>query len=455
MLDDTIIAISTPLGYGGLGIVRLSGEKSLPIARKIFKPKKGGAKIQSHRPILGYVYDYEKKECFEEAYLIYFPRPHTYTREDVVEISSHGSPLILEEIVRQGIKAGARHANPGEFTLRAYLRGRIDILQAEAINDIIQAASLKQAKVSFRQLEGSLSRRIASFRDKIIHLLSQVEASIEFPDEGLRLTSKHISNTLENTIQSIKKLIQSYNLGKTMSEGLHLAIAGRTNVGKSTLFNALLEKERAIVTPYPGTTRDYLQESIKIKDSIFTLIDTAGMTIPSHPAEKEGMRRGKKMISQADGVLLLFDSSSKETREDLKLLDNYRGKNLLLLFNKMDLPQRMDKEKIKKQGEESPSLDISALKRTNLEKLKAMIYKAFIPGQDQGDEIILHLRQKLLLEEILDCLSKGLLLLNQGYQEDFYVEEIRRSLPLISQLTGEIQADEIIEDIFNRFCIGK
>ena len=455
MLDDTIIAISTPLGYGGLGVVRLSGKKALPIAKKIFKPKKREKKIKSHLAVLGNVYDYENKEYFEEAYLIYFPQPHTYTREDVVEISSHGSPLILEEIVRLGIKAGARHAHPGEFTLRAYLRGRIDILQAEAINDIIQAASLKQAKISFKQLEGRLSQKIASFRDSIILLLSLVEASIEFPDEELPVTSKHISKTLETTIESIRKLIHSYSLGKTLREGLTLAIAGRTNVGKSTLFNALLEKDRAMVTPYPGTTRDYLQESIKIKDSIFTLIDTAGMAAPSHPVEKEGMRRGKVMISQADGILLLFDSSRKENREDLKLLNNYREKNLFLLFNKMDLPLRMDKEKVKKQAKKIPSLNISALKGTNLEKLKAMICKAFIPGQNQGEEILLHLRQKLLLEEILDCLDKGFHLLQQGYPEDFYVEEIRRSLPLISQLTGEIQVDEIIEDIFSRFCIGK
>lgn len=455
MLNETIIAISTPLGYGGLGIVRLSGKRSLPIAKRIFKPKKSKAEIQPFRPTLGNLYDFERKECFEEAYLIYFPQPHTYTREDVVEISSHGSPLILEEIVRLGIKAGARHAHPGEFTLRAYLRGRIDILQAEAVNDIIQASSLKQAKISFRQLEGRLSQKITVLRESIIHLLSQIEASIEFPDEGLRIGSKRISKTLESTTQSIQKLIDSYNLGKTLSEGLTLAITGRTNVGKSTLFNALLEKERAIVTPYPGTTRDYLQESIKFKDSLFTLIDMAGMATSSHPVEKEGIKRGKKLISQADGVLLLFDSSRKETLEDLNLLKNYIDKKLLILFNKMDLPSKMDKEKIKNQGKAFPSLDVSALKGTNLDKLKAMIYKVFVPDQDHAEEVILHLRQKLHLEEILGCLSEGLRLLKEGYPEDFYVEEIRRSLPLIGQLTGEIQVDEIIEDIFNRFCVGK
>ena len=373
----------------------------------------------------------------------------------MVEISCHGSPVILEEIVRLGLKAGARQANRGEFTLRAYLRGRIDILQAEAVNDIIQAFSLKQAKVSFRQLEGSLSRKLDSLRRNIIYLLSQIEAIIEFPEEKLRISPKQISKTIENAIQGIKRLIESYNLGKTLSEGLKLAITGKANVGKSTLFNALLEEERAIVTPYPGTTRDYLQEKIKIKDSLFTLIDMAGITTASHPVEREGIKRGKKILSVADGVLLLFDTSRKEAPGDFKLLKQYKNKRLLLLFNKTDLPSRMNKEKIKDQGKTLPSLEISALKGTNLERLREMIHEIFVPNHNQGEEVILHLRQKLLLEEILDCLHKGQFLLKEGYSEEIYAEEIRKIIPLIGQFTGEIKVDEIIDDIFNRFCVGK
>ncbi|MDH4257865.1 MAG: tRNA uridine-5-carboxymethylaminomethyl(34) synthesis GTPase MnmE, partial [Candidatus Aminicenantes bacterium] len=210
MLEDTIVAISTPVGWGGLGVVRLSGKRSLPVAKKIFRPKKKGAKIPGRRPLLGNLFDFEQKEFFEEAFLTWHPQPHTYTREDMVEISCHGSPVILEQVVRLAIKAGARHAHPGEFTLRAYLNGRIDILQAEAVNDLIRAVSYKQAKISFHQLEGRLSGQISSLRDQVLHLLSQIEARIEFPEERLRTSTERTARTLENLIQSIIKLIDSY-----------------------------------------------------------------------------------------------------------------------------------------------------------------------------------------------------------------------------------------------------
>lgn len=455
MLEDTIIAISTPLGYGGLGIVRLSGKKSLPIAKKLFKSKKKKAQIPPRHPILGNLYHFEQKEFFEEAFLTYIPSPHTYTREDMVEISCHGSPVILEEVVRLGIKAGARHARPGEFTLRAYQRGRIDILQAEAINDIIQAPSYRQVKISFSQLGGSLSQKIASLRHQIIHLLSQIEASIEFPEEGLRISAKQISKTMEKAIHSLKKLVESYILGKTLSEGLTLAITGRKNVGKSTLFNSLLQKERAIVTPYPGTTRDYLCDKLNINSSIFTLIDMAGFGSPLHPAEKEGIKRAKILASQADGVLLLLDSSQDESSEDFKLIKKFKNKKTIILFNKIDLPQKMSKKNVKSRAESLPALGISALKGINLGKLKEMIHEFFVPNQKQGEEIILHLRQKLLLEDMLDCLIDGQRLLKEGHPGEIYAEEIRKTIPLIGQLTGEIRVDDIIEEIFSKFCVGK
>ena len=455
MFDDTIIAISTPPGYGGLGVVRLSGVKALEIAKIMFHPHKINVKIHPRLSTLGHLYDFENKHLLDEAYLTYFPGPKSYTTEDLVEISCHGSPVILEEIVRLGILAGARHANPGEFTLRAFLGGRIDILQAEAVNDLIRSSSLKQAKISFRQLEGSLSKKIKTLRRQIVRIVSQTEASLEFPDEDFHISSRTISNSLGKAIETVKKLVTSYDLGQTLSQGLTIAIIGKTNVGKSTLFNALLEKARAIITPFPGTTRDYLREQFKIKDSVFSLIDMAGLSNTINPIEIEGIKRSKKMAETASGIILILDGSRPETQEDIAMIQKYRKKRTLLLFNKIDLPIKMNIRKIKRLSNDLPHLEISALKKINLGQLKEKIYTIFVRAASEQEEIILHLRQKLLLVDILRALERGAKTLNQGFSEEVLAEEIRKTLPIIGQLTGEISDDEILEDIFNRFCIGK
>ncbi len=456
VLEDTIIAISTPLGHGGLGVVRLSGPESLAIARKLFKSNKIN-KIRDfpRRLIFGNLFDFEKRRPFDEAYLTYFPGPSSYTREDMIELSSHGSPLILEEVIRLGLKAGARHAHPGEFTLRAYVRGRIDILQAEAVNDLIMASSLEQAKISFDQLGGRLSRRVLSLRSRLIRLLARVEACIEFPDEALPISSGKIACSLEAMSASLRKLIESYQAGRGLREGITLAIAGKANVGKSTLFNALLEKERAIVTPFPGTTRDYLEERLRIGDSFFKLIDMAGLGRPLHPVEEMGIRKGWKLAAECDGLLIVFDASRQNTPEDFRLLKKFKDKKKIIVFNKMDLPKGMDQESILKGLRDTPWLEVSALEGRNLDRLREKIASVFVPSRKKGEETILHLRQKLILEEILGHVKKGLDLLKAGYSEDVYVEEIRKSLPLIGRMTGEISADDVISDIFNRFCVGK
>jgi tRNA modification GTPase len=454
--DDTIIAISTPPGFGGIGIIRLSGRNALPIAKRIFRLKKRPqTKILPRQAMIGNLFDFDKNEKFDEAHLIFFPAPHSYTRENVVEISCHGSPTILEDVVRLGLKAGARHAHPGEFTLRAYLNGRIDIIQAEAVNDLIRAVSIKQARIAFGHLDGRLSRQISEIRDKVVQLFSQIEAAIEFPDQNLRITPKKIALAFEKMIKFLEKLVAGYDAGKALTEGVTIAITGRTNVGKSTLFNALLEEQRAIVTPYPGTTRDYLREKIKIKDAVINLVDMAGLGRASSLIEKEGMKKGNRIALQSEGLLVLMDMSRKETREDVALIEKYKQKKILLVFNKIDLPSKMDAAKIRHRFKELPSLGISALKGKNLIHLKNMIYEIFLPKVKDGENVIFHLRQKLLIEEILDHLKNGKELLESGFPEEVYAEEIRKIVPVVGRLTGEIHADDVIEDIFNRFCVGK
>lgn len=455
MNDDTIIAISTPFGYGGIGIVRLSGEQALPVAKKIFHPRKTAAAIETRQMIFGRLYHFEQKRYYENGMLVYFNSPHSYTREDVVEISCHGSPLLLEETVRLGIKAGARQALPGEFTQRAFLNGRFDMVQAEAVNDLIQASSLEQARLSYRQISGSLSGTILDLRRQIIHILSQIEASLEFPDDNVHMSPKMIQNSIQTTRKKIQSLIKSYDLGKALRAGIQIAITGTTNVGKSTLFNTLLKTRRAIVTPYPGTTRDYLREQIFLKGARFTLVDMAGVDIPRHPVEKEGIRRGKKIAAESDGIILLLDGSRKENAQDVNLIKNYRDRRTIIVINKIDLPQRIDLGRIKKIADGAPFLEISALKKTSLDRLENLLCENFVQRCAGEQEIVLHLRQKLILDEIDIMLGKALNLLQLGLPEEFAAEEIRQALPRIGRLTGEIHSDDIIHDIFSRFCIGK
>jgi tRNA modification GTPase len=456
MLEDTIIAVATPPGIGGLGIVRLSGGRALRIARGMFIPRRrlsGGMPVR--RPLLGAVVDPDGGEIVDEAFLTYFAAPHSYTREDVVELSCHGSPVLLEEVVRLGVRRGARAARPGEFTLRAYANGRLDMLQAEAVNDLIRAASLAQARISLSQLGGSLSGSVLRLREKLVRLAAAVEAGIEFPEEGLRITPSTQNRTLRAVEDEIDRLAASYEAGRALTEGITLAIVGRTNVGKSTLFNALLGQKRAIVTPYPGTTRDYLRERILIGDFVFNLVDMAGLGRPSHPVENLGIQRGRRIARGADGLLIVLDGSQKMTPEDERLIRGFKRKKAVLVVNKADLPSRLDKTKAGRLAGGAALVEISALKRLRLDRLRDEIRRIFVPDPNLEGEIVLHGRQRDILLEMRDSLREARRLLSSGHSEEVYAEEIRKAVGLIGRLTGEIRVDEVIEDVFSRFCVGK
>jgi tRNA modification GTPase len=454
-LEDTIIAVSTPAGPGGIGIVRLSGPEALSIARKMFSIK--GPDPEQHPGTLcfGHLLDFERQETLDTGYFCYFPAPRSYTREEVVEINLHGSPVLLGEAVRLGIKAGARQAHPGEFSLRAYLNGRLDIIQAEAINDLIKASSLDQARVSFKQLQGRLSRKIFGLRERIVELLGLLETSLEFPDEEHDLNPERIKSLLKELINVVEKLIKSYEQGRAMMEGLTVAILGKTNVGKSTLFNALLEEERSIVTPYPGTTRDYIWENIRVDGVLIRLVDMAGFGQAGHPVEEEGIKRGQKVAEQADGLLLILDSSRKENQEDLYLLERFKDKKKVMVFNKCDLESEIDWNRILESCPGTPAVKVSALRGTNLDELRKLMLRTFSPDFEKQEEIILHERQKILLERMKEHLAKALGMFEDGYGNELIAEEIREVLPAIGSLTGEVRTQEVLEEIFKRFCLGK
>jgi tRNA modification GTPase len=455
MPDDTIIAVSTPPGSGGIGIVRLSGRDALAIARKFFRPRSNVRTFAPRTAVFGTLRDPDRGESFDEGFLTYFKAPHSYTREDIVEISCHGSQAVLEEAVRLGVKHGARLAHPGEFTRRAYLRGRIDILQAEAVNDLVRAASFEQARWAFRTVEGRLSRKIGGLRDEAVRLISEIEAAIEFPDENLPVSTRRILASMKRMAGSLETLIAGYETGRALAHGLTLAILGKTNVGKSTLFNALLDEPRAIVTPFPGTTRDYLREKVKIKDAVFNLVDMAGLGVPSSAVEKEGMKRGRRIASQAEGILFVFDGSRPESALDMALLKKYENKNNLFIINKIDAGCRFRTGLLKSRYPNVPVLEVSALRGTKIGELKQMIYRRFAPKIGPGDEVIYHLRDKLLLEGALFHLDEGRKALEAGYPEEFCAEEIRNMIEEIGRLTGEVKADDVMESVFGRFCVGK
>jgi tRNA modification GTPase len=357
--------------------------------------------------------------------------------------------------VKMGIGAGARAAQPGEFTLRAYLNGRIDVLQAEAVNDLIRAVTPAQALVSYRQVSGTLSRKIRAIRDMVLRLVAQVEASIEFPEDGLRLSPRKHLRSLDRLGAELERLVGSYERGKALGGNLTLAIVGSPNVGKSTLFNAFLGEDRAIVTPYPGTTRDYLRERVVIGDAVFQIVDMAGLGSPEHPIEREGMAKGRKIAAEADGLILVLDGSRRVGRDDQSLLRRYSGRKCIHILNKCDLPRRASLTRIRALAGEGPLLEVSALRGDGLKALRTALYESFVPSRKVDEETILHRRQKDILEEILRVVRNTAAMIEGGHSEEIIAEEIRAALPLMGRLIGEIRTDDVMNEIFGRFCVGK
>lgn len=454
-LTETIVAVSTPPGSGGIGIVRLSGPAAFKIARSLFRPWKPVRKFESGRAVLGAIIDPGDGRPFDEGFLLHFRAPRSYTGEDVVELHLHGSPVILEEIVRLAVRRGARPALPGEFTLRACLSGRMDFLQAEAVDDLVRSTSLLRAKAAFRGVAGELSKRIGALRAEIIALAAGVEADIEFPEERPKTSLKYINSKIDRIKSTVDALLRSYARGLALSRGVTVALVGRANAGKSTLFNGLLEEPRAIVTPFPGTTRDYLRETVHIRDAVFTLVDMAGLGRPGSPVEREGIRRGKKIAAEADALLLLLDGSRRLEAADRALVESYRKKKIILVLNKTDLPAKTKIADVRSAFPGLPVIGLSALKGRGLLELRAMIHDRFLPLLPAGEIIIFRKREKLLLEELAARLEAFRESAAGGRPIEMIAEDVRALVEVIGRLTGEVRDDDVLADIFSRFCIGK
>ncbi|WP_347963045.1 tRNA uridine-5-carboxymethylaminomethyl(34) synthesis GTPase MnmE [Lactococcus formosensis] len=448
---DTIAAISTPLGEGAIAIVRLSGSDAVSIAKKVFQGKDLD-KVASHTINYGHIFDEDR--LVDEVMLSVMKAPKTFTREDLVEINTHGGIAVTQEILQLLLRSGARLAEPGEFTKRAFLNGRIDLAQAESVMDLIRAKTDQAANIAVKQLDGSLSNLINNIRQEILESLAQVEVNIDYPeyDDVETMTSQMLLEKTAHFEQLLETLLATAKRGKILREGLRTAIIGRPNVGKSSLLNQLLREEKAIVTDIAGTTRDVITEFANIGGVPLELIDTAGIRETEDVVEKIGVERSQKALEEADLVLLVLDASSPLTPKDVELLELSSSTNRIVLLNKTDLPEQIELEKLPEDF-----IRISALKNENLDAVEKQIRALFFSGEIEAKDAttLSNARHIGLVEQALDALKEANRGLVMGLPVDLIQVDVTRCWQLLGEITGEAAPDELITQLFSQFCLGK
>lgn len=449
---DTIAAISTPLGEGAISIVRLSGNDAITIANRVFDGKDLTV-VASHTINYGHIT--ENGQTIDEVMTSVFRAPKTFTREDIVEINTHGGIAVTQEILQLLLRNGARLAEPGEFTKRAFLNGRIDLAQAESVMDLIRAKTDSAANIAIKQLDGSLSNLINNIRQEILETLAQVEVNIDYPeyDDVETMTSTMVAEKTVHFEQLLTNLLATAKRGKILREGLKTAIIGRPNVGKSSLLNQLLREEKAIVTDIAGTTRDVISEFANIGGVPLELIDTAGIRETDDVVEKIGVERSQKALNEADLVLLVLDASSNLTAKDLELLDSSSNLTRIVLLNKTDLPEKIELNKLP-----NDVIRISALNAENLEALENRINQLFFAGEidNQNDATVLsNARHIGLVEEALKALHEVNQGLELGLPVDLLQVDMTRTWQILGEITGDSAPDELITQLFSQFCLGK
>lgn len=456
---DTIAAISTPVGEGGISIVRISGDDAIKVAQRIYQGK-NLEKVASHTINYGHIIDPDIKQEVDEVMVSVMRAPHTYTREDVIEINCHGGLLATNRILQLVLSYGARMAEPGEFTKRAFLNGRIDLSQSEAVMDLIRAKTDKSMKVALNQLDGDLSRLIRHLRKDILDVLAQVEVNIDYPeyDDVEEMTTKMLKEKATDIQQRIHSLLKTAKQGKVLREGLATAIIGRPNVGKSSLLNALLHEDKAIVTNVAGTTRDVIEEYVNVNGVPLKLIDTAGIRDTADTVEKIGVERSRKALDAADLVLLLIDNSAPLTAEDEKLLAATKDKQRIVILNKTDLPSQLDLDRLKELVGDAALIETSIVKHEGMDQLGAQISHMFF---DQGIEssqnnvMVTNARHIGLLHQANDALSDVLKGIADGMPVDLVQIDMTRCWDLLGEITGDSYQDELLDQLFSQFCLGK
>lgn len=458
MKTDTIAAIATAMSNSGIGIVRISGDEALEVADRIFRPKKGSRKVsdmETHTIHYGYVVDGE--EVVDEVMLLIMKAPRSYTCEDTIEIDCHGGVLVMEKILETVLKYGARPAEPGEFTKRAFLNGRIDLSQAESVIDVINAQNELALKSSVSQLQGAVLEKIKDIRAVVLHEIAFIESALDDPEHvSLDGYPEQLRGIMSDAHSKVKKLLDSSDNGKMLKEGINTAIVGKPNAGKSSLLNILVGEERAIVTEIAGTTRDILQEQIQIGGIGLNVIDTAGIRDTEDIVEKIGVNKSREYIEKADLIIYVVDSSTELDENDQEIIEAIQDKKAIVLLNKSDLDAKTDAA-ILQERLDKPILSISAKNNTGIHELEKLIEEMFFSGKlSFNDEVyITNIRQKNALAEAESSLKMVLQSIDDGMPEDFFTIDMMNAYEVLGTIIGESVGEDLVNEIFSKFCMGK
>ena len=457
ILDDTIAAISTPPGHGAIAIIRLSGTGAFSIAKEIFRSDENFEKLAPWRTAFGKIYD--NKDEIDEVILVKFARPNSYTKEDMVEINSHGGGYVSRRILELLLDKGARLAGPGEFTLRAFLNGRMDLSRAEAVSDLIQAQTELSLQTALNQLDGKLSHRIKEIRDEIVDSTSLLELELDFSEEDLEFVNRQeLIEKIGKIKSEISDLIFSFRVGRIAREGVKLVITGKPNVGKSSLLNRLVKEERAIVTDIPGTTRDALEVHLDISGVLFRIVDTAGLIHTDDPIEKEGIRRAEQHLKTADIIVHLFDGSNKLEKNDQKIIDKVEmlsSVNVIRVLNKADRDQVLNKSELCRNSDQI--LSISALNGSGIKQLEKQLLKVVFGKSENRlqQTMVTNVRHCDSLKNALASLTDAVGEIEKGVSSEFITVYLRDGLDSLGQIVGEVTSEDVLNNIFSKFCIGK
>ncbi|HEA6080663.1 TPA: tRNA uridine-5-carboxymethylaminomethyl(34) synthesis GTPase MnmE [Staphylococcus aureus] len=456
---DTITSISTPMGEGAIGIVRLSGPQAVEIADKLYKGKHLLNDVPSHTINYGHIIDPESKEVVEEVMVSVLKSPKTFTREDIIEINCHGGILTINRVLELTMTYGARMAEPGEFTKRAFLNGRIDLSQAEAVMDFIRSKTDRASKVAMNQIEGRLSDLIKKQRQSILEILAQVEVNIDYPeyDDVEDATTEFLLEQSKEIKQEINRLLDTGAQGKIMREGLSTVIVGKPNVGKSSMLNNLIQDNKAIVTEVAGTTRDVLEEYVNVRGVPLRLVDTAGIRETEDIVEKIGVERSRKALSQADLILFVLNNNEALTQEDYTLYEVVKNEDVIVIVNKMDLEQNIDINEVKDMIGNTPLIQTSMLKQEGIDELEIQIRDLFFGGEVQNQDMtyVSNSRHISLLKQARQTIQDAIDAAESGVPMDMIQIDLTRTWEILGEIIGETASDELIDQLFSQFCLGK